>query len=898
MVYGMDSKMGKIQRSEQQLPSVSSDTFVEPHSAHKSKITEEERALATHENKKDLEEYGENLIKLLISARDLNEDQSKAFHTILSVQVKTYVEVHHHSTDRLKEVGALNKFITENYRLLFKYAVVGSLVIVLNCQRIESLEHLWNDFLSGHLDKVAERYLVTDEMKRRLNLETINLKTTIEEENYLNCRKVLMDCSGEAERTLFSQQGVLDQEASMIEKATVGSEEEASRSALHKAAVNGQYEEVKRHLSSGCAVDVKDQFLLTPLHLACWYGQESVVQLLLQHGADVNATDKFQFTPLHKAERRNHHSIVKLLMEHKAIPTLQQPLSLRTLGRRAFTRTDEHSGYNLLQAAILEGDDNTVEKVSNHLENFVEEMKNLTGEKACKIYKEFVETDVALTELHSCAKRNDVEMAIEIVVNYGIDVNVASKRNITPLLWASPVASSLSIKTLIDLGADLNAQTFEVSTFSWCRGTALHSAIHGNNAAVVKVLLANKADANIADQEGNTVLHISTCKEFCNISQLLLDSGCKINGRNNRGETPLHSAVRGNNVVDVELLLKNNADANLHDASGDTPLHISMRDGFSKISQLLIDSGCKLNERNKKGETPLYSAISGKNRADVQLLLKNNADTNNRDTFMNTPLHISARCGSSNISQLLINFGCKINGRGNWDDAPLHTAVNFKNVGDVDLLLKNNADANLEDASGNTPLHISTRKGFPKISQLLIDSGCKIDGRNRMGETPLCYAVRGGNVADVELLLVRKNNVDANIRDNDGNTPLHISTREGLYDISQLLIDSGCEINGRNNRGETPLHSAVLGNNVAGVELLLRNNADVNIHDKDGNTALHISTVSGFSNISQLLAEAPPYSTAHGENVADVRLSVESSSQGKTSRVGRSGRDLRNCELL
>jgi len=32
--------------------------------------------------------------------------------------------------------------------------------------------------------------------------------------------------SGEAERTLFSQQGILDQETSMIRKATVGSEEE------------------------------------------------------------------------------------------------------------------------------------------------------------------------------------------------------------------------------------------------------------------------------------------------------------------------------------------------------------------------------------------------------------------------------------------------------------------------------------------------------------------------------------------------------------------------------------------------------------------------------------------------------------------------------------------------
>ena len=54
----MDPKVGKIQRSLQQLPSVSSEAFVEPHSVHKSKIAEEERALATHGNKKDLGEFG------------------------------------------------------------------------------------------------------------------------------------------------------------------------------------------------------------------------------------------------------------------------------------------------------------------------------------------------------------------------------------------------------------------------------------------------------------------------------------------------------------------------------------------------------------------------------------------------------------------------------------------------------------------------------------------------------------------------------------------------------------------------------------------------------------------------------------------------------------------------
>ena len=36
---------------------------------------------------------------------------------------------------------------------------------------------------------------------------------------------------------------------------------QASRSALHKDSVNGQYEKVKKYLSSGCAVDVKDQVI-------------------------------------------------------------------------------------------------------------------------------------------------------------------------------------------------------------------------------------------------------------------------------------------------------------------------------------------------------------------------------------------------------------------------------------------------------------------------------------------------------------------------------------------------------------------------------------------------------------------------------------------------------------
>ena len=86
----------------------------------------------------------------------------------------------------------------------------GSIVVSLRCPSLESLEHLWSDYHSGDLDKLAERYLVTDDMKKKLKLETSYLKTTIHEENYLNCKKAFMGlpdiCSGEYKQNSWEVQ--------------------------------------------------------------------------------------------------------------------------------------------------------------------------------------------------------------------------------------------------------------------------------------------------------------------------------------------------------------------------------------------------------------------------------------------------------------------------------------------------------------------------------------------------------------------------------------------------------------------------------------------------------------------------------------------------------------------
>ena len=136
----------------------------------------------------------------------MNEEQKKDVYEMLMLQATTFMKWRNYSEVRVKGMGAFLEFLETTYSTSRVAAKVGSLIISLDCKTLRGLDQLWNDYLSGHLNEVAEWYLVTDGMK--LNLRTIKFKTTIEGENYLNCRKVLMECSGECQFFFFLGGGV------------------------------------------------------------------------------------------------------------------------------------------------------------------------------------------------------------------------------------------------------------------------------------------------------------------------------------------------------------------------------------------------------------------------------------------------------------------------------------------------------------------------------------------------------------------------------------------------------------------------------------------------------------------------------------------------------------------
>ena len=99
-------------------------------------------------------------------------------------------------------MSALIEHIQDAYNLALKSVGVGSLEITFQCPSLESLESLWSDYQTGHLNSIAQRYLVTDDIKKKLNLENVKLKTTIEEENYRICKEILMEKSCKPESSL------------------------------------------------------------------------------------------------------------------------------------------------------------------------------------------------------------------------------------------------------------------------------------------------------------------------------------------------------------------------------------------------------------------------------------------------------------------------------------------------------------------------------------------------------------------------------------------------------------------------------------------------------------------------------------------------------------------------
>lgn len=72
----------------------------------------------------------------------------------------------------------------------------GSLIVMVECGSLEILERLWEDYRTGYLNEVVQKFLVTEEILKAFGLAQVKLSTTIKEEEYKTCRELLWKASG------------------------------------------------------------------------------------------------------------------------------------------------------------------------------------------------------------------------------------------------------------------------------------------------------------------------------------------------------------------------------------------------------------------------------------------------------------------------------------------------------------------------------------------------------------------------------------------------------------------------------------------------------------------------------------------------------------------------------
>ena len=133
-----------------------------------------------------------------ITPRDLSSELEDVVDRMFRQQLEVYLK--YNKRNKLSTASGLSDFfkhVEDTYNFTLTSVGMGSLVIKGQCHDLQSLESLWNDYCCGVLNEAAERFLVTDDMKKEINLVTLRLKTIIEEESYLTCKKALKEKSGE-----------------------------------------------------------------------------------------------------------------------------------------------------------------------------------------------------------------------------------------------------------------------------------------------------------------------------------------------------------------------------------------------------------------------------------------------------------------------------------------------------------------------------------------------------------------------------------------------------------------------------------------------------------------------------------------------------------------------------
>ena len=403
---------------------------------------------------------------------------------------------------------------------------------------------------------------------------------------------------------------------------------------------------------------------------------------------------------------------------------------------------------------------------------------------------------------------------VSLLLQRGANVNARDRTDSTPeargntaLIKAAQRDHTETIRVLLTQakGIVVDAQTKDGET-------PLSLVVGAEDLEAVKLLHTHGAKMNHLDNKGTSMLLGTVMHKKFAVLDYLIANGADINISDKNGQSPLMQAIPyGSNKPKetykwVERFLTYNPKLDFEQLKGDggySAMHLAARFGLVDIGKLLLDNGAAIDIKSLlTGGTPLHTAASASQVDFAKMLVKRKANLEIVDKLGSTPLLTAALRLDPDMVEVLVDAGANINVKSSVN--PLQTPMVFaagnpnplehrKSVAIIKYLLKHKGDINFPSSNGTTPLMAAARKpdlsdGYDRAA-LLIDKGADLNVVNDKGETALMLAAGAGNEKLVKLLLDK--GADAQKKNGAGETVMSYANRAGGKSSVSLLESKG-----------------------------------------------------------------------------------------------------------
>lgn len=369
--------------------------------------------------------------------------------------------------------------------------------------------------------------------------------------------------------------------------------------------------------------------------------------------------------------------------------------------------------------------------------------------------------------LHISAKFKNVNIS-EFLVKNNLSIDIKNKRGQSPFSIACQKSDIKSVKMFLKYKPDVNTQDI-------LGDTPLHKSLQ--NPELIELLLKNKANPYILNDEGNPVLHVAA--DYSESFKKLLDLGVNPNSMNEDRQTLIHIAAMENNYDLIEKLLQYKAEINFVDKYNRTALFYTQD---PNMLMFLLEKGANPNIKDINNKTPLLLTNNNLNRL---VLLSKGADPNILTSQGETLLHMCSMKNNLKVAKTLLSYDADVNALDKNGKTPLYYAKTNE-MRKLLLEMGANPDENLY-------LHYAVIKKDDTFFELLLKNYANPNLKDKFGRTPVYYCF---DKKHINKLIEKKADIEA--LDNYGNTPLMYYSAIGRKDLAEYLIQHGADTGQKN----------------------------------------------------------------------------------------------------